>query len=157
MILWIWVLSSVMVAYDAHSENGYQDSRSVSPTDTPRNPINPGSISVSPVASCGYHYLRLGQIQTCVLTPAMPVSSCVTLGQLPSFLESRFPHLQRQNITYLMGLFCGENKTIFACGCPMPDMQKELTKYELGLKVHRRGLTYTHPVEQGSWSYKWSW
>lgn len=127
-ILWIWVLSSVVVAYDPHSENGYQDARDRVRRHT-RNPVNPRGISASPVASCMYNPLELGPIQTRVLIPAIPVSSCGTLGQLPSFSESQFPHPQRRNITYLMGWFCGENKMTFACGCPVPGVQKELSKY----------------------------
>lgn len=61
------------------------------------------------MASSVYNHLKLGQTQIHVPAPATPLSSCVTLGQQLSFCKPQFPYLQKQNITYLTGLFCGEN------------------------------------------------
>lgn len=106
----IWVLSSVAVAHDPHSKNGCPGSRYwvYRPT---RTLIIPGGISA---------HLNREQIQTQVITPAIPVSSCVIWGQLPSFSEPQFLHLQRETIT---------GKKNISHGCPMPDMQKKLSKY----------------------------
>lgn len=68
--LWIWVLSFAWGR--RQSKNGCEDFKYHVHRHT-SNPVNPGGISVPPMAPCVHHHLKLGQIQTHVLIPTIPL------------------------------------------------------------------------------------